>query len=100
MKVNRNELCSCGSGKKHKNCCLSKKSSHNTSKVLLLALVSAMFLSVIYFGYNYLNEAYVGVFKFDFRPKYEYEYGPCSNPDCQRGDHVLKSKTLIDYTKE
>ena len=25
MKIGRNELCSCGSGKKYKNCCLKKQ---------------------------------------------------------------------------
>ena len=100
MKVNRNELCSCGSGKKYKNCCLTKNDSNNNSKLGFLALAVAIMLSIIYFGYNYLDEAYTGAFKLDFRPKYEYIYGPCSNSDCQRGDHLLKSKTLIDYTED
>ena len=33
MKVNRNEPCSCGSGKKYKNCCASKTISSDKSKL-------------------------------------------------------------------
>jgi hypothetical protein len=35
MKIGRNAPCSCGSGKKYKNCCLAKKSAVPVSQILL-----------------------------------------------------------------
>jgi hypothetical protein len=35
MKIGRNDPCPCGSGKKYKNCCLTKKSATPLSQVLL-----------------------------------------------------------------
>lgn len=37
QKIGRNDPCSCGSGKKYKQCCMLKKSQHSTGKRKLTA---------------------------------------------------------------
>jgi hypothetical protein len=39
MKIGRNDPCPCGSGQKHKHCCLDKKRSPSIYQKLLLAVV-------------------------------------------------------------
>ena len=49
-KVGRNDTCPCGSGKKYKQCCESKKNSSRMSSVMLalvaVAIVAAILASV------------------------------------------------------
>ncbi|HEX7708933.1 MAG TPA: SEC-C metal-binding domain-containing protein [Thermoanaerobaculia bacterium] len=46
MRVGRNEPCSCGSGKKSKNCC-SDKAAHKTPTGLLIAIASLVAVAAI-----------------------------------------------------
>ncbi len=46
MKIGRNALCPCGSGKKYKNCCLDKKTG---SKMFQMAL-GTLFVLIIVVG--------------------------------------------------
>jgi len=83
MKVNRNEPCSCGSGKKYKNCCVEDSATNDRSKLGFLIIALAIILSFGWFAYDYADEIYLDVLKFDFRKKeYEYEFYKCNNPKC------------------
>ncbi|MCC6988483.1 MAG: SEC-C domain-containing protein [Acidobacteria bacterium] len=42
VKVGRNDLCACGSGKKFKNCCEGKSPSARSSNVLLIVVAAAV----------------------------------------------------------
>lgn len=55
-KPGRNDLCTCGSGKKYKNCCEGKTPAARTSKVLI-AVVAAMILGGIAAGVLSYREA-------------------------------------------
>lgn len=51
-KLNRNDSCHCGSGKKYKNCCMDKDTSGFKSKagligVILLVVLGVLFLSMV-----------------------------------------------------
>ena len=50
MKVNRNEPCSCGSGKKYKNCCATKAISYDKSKLGLIVLTLGISVSFGFMG--------------------------------------------------
>ena len=83
MKVNRNEPCSCGSGKKFKHCCAGKSNLKDKSKLGFLLIALAVVGSFGWFAYDYANEIYVDVLKFDFRKKeYRYETYKCNNSNC------------------
>jgi hypothetical protein len=41
-KAGRNNLCHCGSGRKFKRCCATKKQQSASGRVLLIAVVGAM----------------------------------------------------------
>lgn len=49
-KPNRNDPCSCGSGKKYKNCCLGKEQSGRNSKLGMIGLVAAIILGLVIIG--------------------------------------------------
>jgi hypothetical protein len=45
-KPGRNDLCSCGSGKKFKRCCESKTSARKSSRLLMIAVGGAMLAAI------------------------------------------------------
>ncbi|MEX0662945.1 MAG: SEC-C metal-binding domain-containing protein [Balneolaceae bacterium] len=49
-KPNRNDPCSCGSGKKYKNCCQNKDDSQMSSKIGIIAVAVAIVLGLIIVG--------------------------------------------------
>jgi hypothetical protein len=53
-KAGRNELCSCGSGKKYKKCCALKKQKSQTSMLLIGLLIAALaggvYAAIVGFG--------------------------------------------------
>jgi uncharacterized protein YecA (UPF0149 family) len=46
-KIGRNDLCTCGSGKKYKKCCESKTASHTQSRVLMLTVGAAIAAAIV-----------------------------------------------------
>ena len=42
MKVNRNDACPCGSGKKYKKCCALKQRGNRVGKVLIALMIAAV----------------------------------------------------------
>lgn len=46
-RTGRNETCPCGSGKKFKQCCESKKGSTTSSRLILLAIAGAILAAII-----------------------------------------------------
>ncbi len=52
MKIGRNTLCPCGSGKKYKNCCLDKKSTAGRSQLVLGALFAAIIVGGLIVAFN------------------------------------------------
>ena len=51
----RNEVCPCGSGKKFKHCCESKKTGGVSSRLILLAVAGAI-LAAIFAGFSNSRE--------------------------------------------
>ncbi|MFO7847250.1 MAG: SEC-C metal-binding domain-containing protein [Balneolaceae bacterium] len=49
-KINRNDPCHCGSGKKYKNCCMEKDESGFSSKLGMIGLVIAVALGLLIAG--------------------------------------------------
>lgn len=49
-KPNRNDPCSCGSGKKYKNCCQNKDESQMSSKIGIIGVVIAIVIGLIIVG--------------------------------------------------
>lgn len=45
-KQGRNDLCSCGSGKKYKRCCESKSSTARSSRVLMIVVGAAILAAI------------------------------------------------------
>jgi hypothetical protein len=46
-KVGRNETCPCGSGKKYKQCCESKKAGSNKMSSLMIVVIAVAVLAAI-----------------------------------------------------
>ena len=75
MKTNRNEPCTCGSGKKYKNCCEQKRfqsGSENRITRLLITAAVGVFLAVFLWG----------VIEFFATDHPEMEAYKCDNPAC------------------
>jgi hypothetical protein len=49
-KLNRNDPCHCGSGKKYKNCCREKDNSPMSSRVRMAGIVIAILLGLWFTG--------------------------------------------------
>jgi hypothetical protein len=47
IKVGRNELCPCGSGKKYKQCCESKKAGTSRMTTMMLLVVAAAIVAAL-----------------------------------------------------
>ena len=77
MKTNRNEPCTCGSGKKYKNCCEQKRfqsGGENRITRLLITAAVGVFLAVFLWG----------VIEFFATDHPEMEAYKCDNPNCSR----------------
>ena len=75
MKTNRNDPCSCGSGKKYKNCCEQKRfqsGDENRISRLLITAAVGVFLAVFLWG----------VIEFFATDHPEMEPYKCDNPNC------------------
>jgi len=57
-KLDRNDPCHCGSGKKYKNCCLDKNDSSLKSKLGIAGLVIAVILGLWMVGMTLLGGGY------------------------------------------
>jgi hypothetical protein len=75
MKVNRNEPCTCGSGKKYKNCCGQKRFSRSdgVSKFQLFIISGILVLTAI---------TVYGIVEFYQTDRPEMEAYQCDNPNC------------------
>jgi hypothetical protein len=49
-KPERNDPCRCGSGKKYKNCCLSKDDKKVMSKMAMIGVAIAVILGLLFLG--------------------------------------------------
>ena len=77
MKMNRNEPCPCGSGKKYKNCCESKRFQKEGKNRYITWLVSgAIFL--------FLMLTLWGILEYYSSDHPEMEAYKCDNPSCNR----------------
>jgi hypothetical protein len=47
-KLNRNDACHCGSGKKYKNCCMDKDGNKSSSKLGMVGLALIILLGLVY----------------------------------------------------
>ena len=74
MNIKRNDQCICGSGKKFKNCCISKSSSSKRINYIRLFIISVVCLLIAFSVYG-LYES------FDYP---EQEYYKCDNPNCNQ----------------
>ena len=75
MKTNRNDPCTCGSGKKYKNCCEQKRfqsGDENRISRLLITAAVGVFLAVFLWG----------VIEFFATDHPEMEAYKCDNPSC------------------
>ena len=75
MKTNRNDPCTCGSGKKYKNCCEQKRfqsGDENRITRLLITAAVGVFLAVFLWG----------VIEFFATDHPEMEAYKCGNPSC------------------
>ena len=75
MKTNRNDPCTCGSGKKYKNCCeqkLFQSGDENRISRLLITAAVGDFLAVFLWG----------VIEFFATDHPEMEAYKCDNPSC------------------
>jgi len=75
MKTNRNDPCTCGSGKKYKNCCEQKRfqsGGENRITRLLITAAVGVFLAVFLWG----------VIEFFATDHPEMEAYKCDNPNC------------------
>jgi hypothetical protein len=75
MKTNRNDPCTCGSGKKYKNCCEQKRfqsGGENRITRLLITAAVGIFLAVFLWG----------VIEFFATDHPEMEAYKCDNPNC------------------
>ena len=75
MKTNRNDPCTCGSGKKYKNCCEQKRfqsGDENRIYRLLITAAVGVFLAVFLWG----------VIEFFATDHPEMEAYKCDNPNC------------------
>ena len=75
MKTNRNAPCTCGSGKKYKNCCEQKRfqsGDENRISRLLITAAVGVFLAVFLWG----------VIEFFATDHPEMEAYKCDNPNC------------------
>jgi len=75
MKTNRNDPCTCGSGKKYKNCCEQKRFQSGDEKRITRLLITAavgVFLAVFLWG----------VIEFFATDHPEMEAYKCDNPNC------------------
>ena len=75
MKTNRNDPCTCGSGKKYKNCCEQKRfqsGDENRISRLLITAAVGVFLAVFLWG----------VIEFFATDHPEMEAYKCDNPNC------------------
>lgn len=50
VKLNRNDPCHCGSGKKYKNCCQKKDQSNISSKLGMIGVIAAVLLGLLIVG--------------------------------------------------
>ena len=78
MKINRNDTCTCGSGKKYKHCCYDKKFSlTDEGKNKGLRYYASILLII---GFLYVT-AY-GIYEFYQEDRPEMEAYKCDNPRC------------------
>ena len=71
MNLQRNDQCICGSGKKFKNCCISKNTT-NQNRYLRKIIMLGIVLLLLFSGY--------GIYESLSYP--EQEYYKCENPNC------------------
>jgi len=74
MKINRNDACTCGSGKKYKHCCGNKSSKGEKNQFVRGLILSAMFLVA--------SLAIYSVVEFYQEDRPEMEAYTCDNPNC------------------
>ena len=77
MKTNRNEPCLCGSGKKHKNCCGSKRfqtsAGNRYIRWIISGIVSLFLILTVWSIVEYFTTEHP-----------EMEAYKCDNPQCNR----------------
>jgi len=84
MKVNRNDPCYCGSGKKNKKCCGKDGESNTTSfqkqKSLIIKVLITVFFGIVIYGF--VDWMQTGV---------EMELYKCENPNCDQWHQRAKT---------
>ena len=77
MKIKRNDICECGSGKKYKNCCaLSRYNSNDSNRIIRWLISIGLGLLLIIIA--------LGVFENFNSENIEMEAYKCDNPNCNR----------------